>query len=93
MPGQSPQIHIASFVLLAHADALPGVLQHVGLLPDVEVAAQSPSGKLVLLIEAEHERRVADMADAIRNLRGVLSLSMIEHHMDDASSMSEEIQS
>jgi len=92
MTNPSPQIHIASFVLLARADALPSVLQHVRVLSDVEIAAQDPSGKLVLLIEAEHERRVADIADAIRDLSGVLSLSMIEHHMDDASSMAEEIQ-
>jgi nitrate reductase NapD len=93
MTNQFPQVHIASFVLLANIDAMPAILRHLTLLPTVEVAAHAQNGKIVLLIEAEHERRIADLADAIRDLSGVLSLSMIEHHMDDALSMAEELQS
>lgn len=93
MTNQAPQIHIASFVLLATVNTLPEILRHLSLLPSVEVVAQDANGRIVLLIEAEHERRIADYADVIRLLSGVLSLSMVEHHMDDALSMAEEIQS
>jgi nitrate reductase NapD len=93
MSSELPQVHIASFVLLVNIAAMPEVLRHLALLPTVEVAAHDQNGKIVLLIEAEHERRIADLADAIRDLRGVLSLSMVEHHMDDALSMAEELQS
>jgi nitrate reductase NapD len=93
MTHTDPQIHIASFVLLGTVTAIPAVLKHLSLLPSVEVVAQDGNGKLVLLIEANHERRIADIADVIRSLDGVLSLSMVEHHMDDALSMAEEIQS
>jgi nitrate reductase NapD len=87
-----PTIHIASFILLVAVDARPEVLRYLALLPSVEVAADDENGKVVLLIEADHERRIADLVEVIGGLRGVLSVSMVEHHMDDALSMAEELQ-
>ena len=85
------QIHIASFVLHAHPNEVATVSRQLSVFPEVEVVAADVSGKIVFLVEAPHERRVADIADALRELPGVHAVSMVEHHMDDAQSMLEEM--
>jgi nitrate reductase NapD len=86
-------IHIASFILLTQPAATNAVCERIAALSAIEIVARDAGGKVVLLIEADHERRVADLADCIRDLDGVLSLSMVEHHVDTREAMSEEIAS
>lgn len=84
-------IHIASFVLLTQPAATSAVCTQLAAISAIEIAASDAGGKVVILIEADHERRIAELADSIRCLDGVLSLSMVEHHADTPEAMAEEI--
>jgi len=86
-------LHIASFILLTKPDALVDVMRSLSLFPEVEVVTSDVSGKVVFLVEAAHERRIMDIVDALRELPVVLSVSMVEHHVDELSAMVEEMNS
>jgi nitrate reductase NapD len=91
MDSRAPHIHIASFVLHAQPDAVESLRNALGAFAEIEVVAHDPSGKLVFLIEADSERRVADVADALRLYPGVFAVSMVEHHVDAVAAMMEEV--
>ena len=91
MNSQVAHLHIASFILLTKPDALAQVIEHLTKSPEVEVVTSDVSGKIVFLVEAQHERRIMDIVDALRELSVVLSVSMVEHHVDELSAMLEEI--
>lgn len=86
----SGQIHIASFILHARPDDADSIARHMSVFSEVEIVA-ADRGKIVFLVETPHERRIADIADALRELSGVHAVSMVEHHMDEAQSMLEEM--
>lgn len=85
------QIHIASFILHAHPNDVENVSRRLSMFSEVEVVTADVGGKIVFLTEASHERRIADIADAVRAFPNVYSVSMVEHHMDDAQAMLEEM--
>jgi periplasmic nitrate reductase NapD len=85
------QIHIASFILHAHPSHVESVSRQLSVFPEVDLVTVDVGGKIVFLTEASHERRIADIADAIRQLPNVHAVSMVEHHMDDAQAMLEEM--
>jgi len=67
------------------------VLHYLEVFPEVEVVTSDLGGKVVFLIEASTQRRIAEIADALRDLPAVLSVCMVEHHVDTADAMLEEL--
>jgi len=49
------------------------------LLPGLELHQESPSGKLVVVLEAEHESRILAAIDHIQQLPGVLNAALVYH--------------
>lgn len=74
-------IQIASLIVHTHPELLEAVKTNLLRLPHLEVHQQSPQGKLVVVLEAEHEQNILDNLNAIQNLPGVLNAVLIYHEI------------
>ncbi|MNP41449.1 assembly protein for periplasmic nitrate reductase [compost metagenome] len=76
-------LHIASLVVLTRPEHLAAVKANLGLLDGLELHQQSPAGKLVVVLEADHERQILERIEQINNLPGVLNAALIYHECLD----------
>jgi nitrate reductase NapD len=73
-------LHIASLVVRADPARLAAVLPRLRAFPDTEIALEDPSGKIVLVIETEHETAIAETLTRIQLMEGVASAALVYHH-------------
>ena len=76
------ETHISSLVVYCQAEQLDKVTEIINELKDAEVSLSDPSGKLVVLLESEHEREILNTIKQIETIDGVLSASMVFHQID-----------
>jgi len=75
-------MNISSVLVSARPDRVKGVEAGLLAFAGVEVHGASDAGRLVVTIEAESDRAVADLFEAINRQPGVLSVSMVYHHYE-----------
>lgn len=76
-------LHIASLVVLARPELLDAVKANLRLLDGLELHQESAAGKLVVVLEADHEDQILQRIDQINNLPGVLNAALIYHELLD----------
>ncbi|HSA81280.1 MAG TPA: chaperone NapD [Geminicoccaceae bacterium] len=76
------EIHVASLVVHVRPERVAELEEAIAAFAGAEVAAADRSGKLVVTLEADDERRIADQLDAIGALPGVLSATLVAHHAE-----------
>ncbi|PAU62789.1 glutamate synthase [Pseudomonas sp. PIC25] len=76
-------LHIASLLVHCRPEALAALKDNLRLLPDLELHQESPAGKLVVVLEAEHESRILERLDQIQSLPGVLNAVLVYHELLD----------
>ncbi|MFV3416047.1 chaperone NapD [Pseudomonas nitroreducens] len=74
-------VQIASLIIHTRPELLEAVKANLARLPNLEVHQQSAQGKLVVVLEAEHEASILDNLNAIQNLPGVLNAVLIYHEI------------
>lgn len=74
-------LHIASLLVHCRPEQLPAVRANLSLLPGLELHQHSPQGKLVVVLETEHEQQILDTIEQIQNLPGVLNAVLIYHEL------------
>lgn len=74
-------LHIASLLVHCRPEFLDAVKANLTLLEGLELHQQSPAGKLVVVLEAEHESRILDTINHIQQLPGVLNAALIYHEL------------
>lgn len=74
-------LHIASLVVLARPELFEAVKSNLRLLKGLELHQESPTGKLVVVLEAEDESQILDCIQQIGNLPGVLNAALIYHEV------------
>ena len=74
-------LHIASLLVHSRPEQLPAVRANLALLPGLELHQHSPQGKLVVVLETEHEQQILDTIEQIQNLPGVLNAVLIYHEL------------
>lgn len=74
-------LHIASLLVHCRPESMPAVRANLRLLPHLELHQESPLGKLVVVLETEHESQILDTIDQIQNLPGVLNAVLIYHEL------------
>lgn len=74
-------LHIASLLVHARPEFFEQVKANLRLLPDLELHQESPLGKLVVVIEAEHESQILQRIDQITYLPGVLNAALVYHEI------------
>lgn len=60
--------------------------------PGVEVHAASAAGRVVVTVEHDDARRMAETVAGMQNIPGVLSAAMIYHHYEDESTAAQQAQ-
>lgn len=76
--------HVCSLVVHAHAQNTASVAATVGALPNVEVAAcDSKSGKMAVVLESDSEDTLLKHIASIREVAGVLAVSLVYHQLDE----------
>ncbi len=75
-------MHIAGVVVRTRPASVEAVRQRIHLLTGAEVHAVNPDGRLVVTVEGDDRRQVADMIYQLDRLEGVLSASMAYENSD-----------
>ncbi len=88
-----PEVHIASIIVYCARRQEEAIKSRIGLLPEAECHAQSPTGKLVITLETGSTRRTLDCMDAIRALPDVFDVSLVYQHAEPAAAMEQEVES
>jgi len=74
-------LHIASLLVHCRPELMDAVKQNLVLLPGTELHQESAAGKVVVVLEAEHESRILDTISHIQQLPGVLNAALIYHEL------------
>ena len=74
-------LHIASLLVHCRPELLEAVKRNLVLLPGTELHQESAAGKLVVVLEAEHERHILGAISDIQQMPGVLNAALIYHEL------------
>ncbi|NKQ11427.1 chaperone NapD [Pseudomonas sp. SST3] len=74
-------LHIASLLVHCRPELLEAVKRNLVLLPGTELHQENAAGKLVVVLEAEHESRILDTIRDIQQMPGVLNAALIYHEL------------
>ena len=74
-------LHIASLLVHCRPELIEAVKQNLALLPGLELHQESAAGKVVVVLEAEHESQILSTIDQIQQLPGVLNAALIYHEL------------
>ena len=79
----SAGVHITSLVVRTLPAQWQQTLARVRRLQNVEVHTGDAVGKFVVLLETDDEQQILDAIDRIQEIDGVLSATMVYHHIDE----------
>lgn len=78
------ELHVASMIVLVRPENLDVVRERVSQIEDVEIFAEDPSGKLILVAEAKTSRSLSALTTEVETTKGVMSASLVYHETLDA---------
>ncbi|MBI5462286.1 MAG: chaperone NapD [Gammaproteobacteria bacterium] len=78
-------MNISGVIVHARPEQLAAVQQRLAEIAGVEVHAATEDGKLIVTVEEESDRILADTVLGLRDVPGVLSASMVYHQYLDES--------
>ena len=79
---EQTEVHISSMVVHAMPDYLLDVKRNIEELPGTEIHAESPSGKLVVVLESQTQTYITDVIEKIACLDHVLSTALVYHQIE-----------
>ena len=77
----SAAAHIASVIVRVRPEQAADVAARIAATPGLEVHAAA-EGKIIVVIEAESERELADCMDGLRQAPDVMFVSLVYHQVD-----------
>ncbi len=80
-------MNISGVVVHAHPKDCDAVEKRLSALSGVEIHAISPQGKMVVTVEDDDHKMIADTLLNMQNIRGVLSAVMIYNHFEEESEL------
>jgi periplasmic nitrate reductase NapD len=84
-------VHIASLLVQATPQGMLLAKHAAAALEGAEIHETAAPGKFVVVLESSRERAIADAADVLQQVTGVLTVSIVAHHMESASALRQEI--
>jgi len=87
----SNTIHFAGLVIRAQLHSFDALLKALEQ-PELDVFTHDENGRIVLVIEADSERTLANKMDEISQMPGVISVSLSYHEIADADSIDDLIE-
>jgi len=82
---EQTEVHISSMVVHAMPDHLSDVKTNIEKLPGAEIYAESPNGKLVVVLESQTQTYITDVIEKIACLDHVLSTALVYHQIEPQS--------
>jgi periplasmic nitrate reductase NapD len=84
-------VHIASLLVQATPQGMLLAKQAATALPGAEIHDTAAAGKFVVVLESAQERAIADAADFLQQVTGVLTVSIVTHLMEPESELRQEV--
>lgn len=84
-------LHIASLIVQHRDHAMESLDACIATLPGVELALRQ-GGRSIVLCEGDDESSVLRCIDTLNALDGVIGISLVHHHAEDANSLMEEME-
>ncbi|MBY6057550.1 chaperone NapD [Leisingera daeponensis] len=81
------EIHISSLLVRCNPAQMEAVLAAIQSMPRAEISQTGPSGKIVVLFEADSDRAIGDALAKIQLLDGVASAALVFHQTCDAQDL------
>ncbi|SDU28372.1 chaperone NapD [Halopseudomonas salegens] len=74
-------VHIASLLVQVKPESMSELQLDLTGQPGIEVRAQSPQGKLVVVMETDQQKRILDFQASLHDRPGVLSCNLVYHEV------------
>ena len=84
-------VHIASLLVQATPRGMMLAKQAAAALEGAEIHETAAPGKFVVVLESARERAIADAADVLQQVTGVLTVSIVTHVMESESALRQEV--
>lgn len=84
-------VHIASLLVQATPQGMVIAKHAAAALPGAKIYDTAASGKFVVVLESARERAIADAADTLSQVTGVLTVSVVAHLMESAADLEQEV--
>jgi len=75
---------ISSMIVQTRPENMTAIKAALSKIRDTEISADDPSGKIVVVMEAENDRQLADGMKEIGDIPGVLGVNLVFHHSENA---------
>ena len=81
------ELHISSLLVRSNPACMEAVLETITSMPNAEISQTDPSGKIVVLFEADSDRAIGNALADIQLLDGVASAALVFHQTCDAQDL------
>ncbi len=85
---QQSEVHISSLIVHARPDDLDALTREIDQIPGAEVYGVNPDGKIVVVLETEHQNYITDTIEKINGIEAVLNTALVYHQIEDTASIS-----
>lgn len=76
--------HVCGLMVQARSEKFPSLIPALLAIPETEIPTQDqPQGKLVVVMQAACSQRLLENIESVRNLDGVLAVSLVYHQQDE----------
>jgi len=75
-------MHITGVLVQANPKKLRQVRSRLATLPGVEIHAVTEEGRMVVTVEGDSDRDMAETFDRFNKIDGVISAAMVYHHFE-----------
>jgi nitrate reductase NapD len=86
-PAPTDSVHFASMIVAVFPHLADTVAARIRDLPGADVPVISPQGKLIVTLETSQLGDVTALIDAMSAMQGVVSTSLVYHHIADADEL------
>ncbi|EIU7556516.1 chaperone NapD [Providencia rettgeri] len=85
---------VCSLIVQVKSERMSDVTEKIEQFSNCEVALSSPdNGKLIVVVEGQDSRALLDTIDLVRDIDGVLDVSLVYHQQDEQGEEDYETQS
>jgi len=78
------ELHISSLVVHGLPQRVPTIRTAIANIAGAEIAIAEATGKMIVTLETDSQGAVADTLTKISLIDGVMSATLVFHHVDDA---------
>lgn len=78
--------YVCSLVVQVRPEKLAQVKAGIAAIPTAEIHGEKPEeGKLVVTLESDRQLALADLIDKVKDINGVIVVSLISNYLDEKS--------